>query len=103
VTAIRLFIPLLLAGMVTGCGGVEREMPPYATNGSQLPNLDSTLDGGVVLSWVEPDGEGHRLRFASYEEGEWSEPHTISSGDDSRRSASSTISSGWRTGWSGVD
>ena len=73
---------VLLLSSLAGCDYVERRSLPYAVKGSQLPNLDSDPDGGIVMSWVEPDGDGHRLQFASYKEGDWSKPSTISRGDD---------------------
>ncbi len=46
------------------------------------PNLATGPDGTTVLSWMEPDGEGHALRFAALEADGWSDPVTISRGDN---------------------
>ena len=37
-------------------------------------------DGAVILSWVEPDGDGHRLRFSQWRDAAWSEPRTVAAG-----------------------
>lgn len=78
----RLCLISLLSVTMVGCDGVKDSSPPYTVDGSQLPSLDSHPGGGIVMSWVEPDGDGHRLRFASYDESVWSEPNTVSSGAD---------------------
>lgn len=60
------------------------ELPSAA--GAAQPDLVAMPDGGLLLSWVEPDGEGHALKFARWdggaETGGWSEPRTIARGDD---------------------
>jgi len=50
--------------------------------GSMGSNLAVGPDGTVVLSWIEPDGDDHQLRFSKLAESGWSEPVTVSSGDD---------------------
>ena len=45
-----------------------REMASPAGPGSGEPNLAVAADGRVLLSWIEPAGEGrHALRYASLE------------------------------------
>lgn len=78
----RPILSLALLGLLIGCGDVPHGAPPNAPDGSQLPGLAAHPGGGAVMSWVEPDGEGHRLRFATYRDGVWSEPGTVSRGDD---------------------
>ncbi|MCZ6616483.1 MAG: exo-alpha-sialidase [Gammaproteobacteria bacterium] len=56
-------------------------MAPTST-GSQLPHLSQHPGGGVIMSWVEPDGEGHRLRFAHYANGAWSTAQTVARGEN---------------------
>ena len=50
---------------------------------SREPELFSTADGRVLLSWVEKLGEKrHALRFAVRDAAGWSEARTISEGDN---------------------
>ena len=53
-----------------------------AAPGSGQPNLAVAPDGRVLLSWIEPSGEGrHALRFAARGRGEpWGPPRTIAEG-----------------------
>lgn len=54
-----------------------------AGEGSLAPRL-SVLPGDVapVLSWLEPAGEGHALRFSRYVDGAFSAPLTVTTGSD---------------------
>ncbi len=52
--------------------------------GAAQPDLVSTPDGALLLSWIEPmDGAGHRLRFSRRPAGTegWESPRTIAEGD----------------------
>jgi len=50
---------------------------------SREPDLFSTADGRVILSWVERVGEKqHRLHFASRDAAGWSEAHTVAEGEN---------------------
>ena len=50
---------------------------------SREPDLYSTADGRVILSWVEKIGEKrHALRFASRDAAGWSEPRTVAEGEN---------------------
>jgi hypothetical protein len=50
---------------------------------SREPELFSTADGRVLLSWVERSGEkGHALRFAMRDAAGWSEARTAAEGDN---------------------
>lgn len=50
---------------------------------SGQPNLYTTADGRVYLSWIEPVDEKRRaVRFAMRKDGRWSEPRTIIEGED---------------------
>lgn len=44
------------------------------------PDLVVAPDGRLLLSWVEPQGEGHALMFAAFERGQWSAPLPIARG-----------------------
>lgn len=59
-----------------------RQMDAPAAPGSGEPNLAVAPDGQVLLSWIEPAGEGsHRLRYAARPRGgAWSEPRTVAEG-----------------------
>lgn len=52
------------------------------TAAAAQPDLVSDAKGGLLLSWVEPQGEGHALKFASFTDNHWSAPQTIAAGDD---------------------
>lgn len=101
----NLLLPLLLAVIfVSGCdrGGTGRSTPQSAASptpqgpalavaegqspagaDSREPELFSTADGRVILSWVEKSGEkGYALRFAVRDQQGWSEPRTVSEGDN---------------------
>ncbi len=55
-------------------GAVEFSGPP----GSAEPNLFTTNDGRVLMSWHEPNGEEtHALRMAVRTEHGWSQPVTV--------------------------
>lgn len=53
-----------------------------APPGSAQPFIDAA-DGAFILSWTEPAGEGHALRFVELgEDGSWGDPRTVITGDD---------------------
>ncbi|GIV62588.1 MAG: hypothetical protein KatS3mg044_1454 [Rhodothermaceae bacterium] len=81
----------MIALLVAGCGmASETEvrledpepLPLASAPGSMAPWLTTASDGTVYLSWIEPDGDGHALRFATYAPGAtgWSTPTTIALG-----------------------
>lgn len=70
-----------------------------APPGAAQPDLIATTDGRLLLSWMEPDGDGHALKFASFQANvvdaidgrqpaltktaaaeRWSSPRTIATG-----------------------
>jgi hypothetical protein len=53
---------------------------PPAAPGSSGPSLHAGADGRLYLSWVEPDGDAHALRFSVRTGDGWSDPRTIASG-----------------------
>lgn len=58
---------------------IDLPAPP----GSAQPQLFAAADGSLLLSWLEPGGEGlTSFRVARYDTGRWSEPSTISEGAD---------------------
>jgi len=61
---------------------IVRELGSPAGPGSGEPNLAIAPDGRVLLSWIEPAGEGrHTLRYAHLDgSGTWSPPQMIAEG-----------------------
>ena len=49
---------------------------------SAQPRLRSTPDGGAVLSWLQPDGDGHVLRYAMWDGTSWGPSQTADRGDN---------------------
>ena len=79
----------LLAAALTGCSPTRshlplevHEIPSPAGQGSGQPNLTAGMDGGVVLSWVEKQGEGHALRYSRWNGNAWSSAATAAKGAD---------------------
>lgn len=52
-----------------------------AADDSRGPNL-SAGGGRLVLSWIEPSGERHRLRYAELGDAAWSRPRDVAEGTD---------------------
>jgi hypothetical protein len=87
----RLVLPVSVAVLSAGCGGdhapqdtqieLQRLEVPAAT-GSVGPNLATGPDGTLVLSWIEPAGNGHRLLYSVMADGAWSEPGRVAEGDN---------------------
>jgi len=46
------------------------------------PDLIVTPEGGLLLSWVEPQDKAHALKFSALANGQWSAPQTIAQGSD---------------------
>ncbi len=79
------------------------EVPALA--GSLAPNLHRSANGTVTLSWLEPTGHGHRLRFSVWQDAGWSAPRTVSEGSDwfvnwaDRPAVVATTSTLWSAHW----
>jgi hypothetical protein len=58
------------------------ELLSPAKDGSAQPQLAGGARGQLLLSWLEPDGEGHRLRYATWAGSTWSPPITVVEGTD---------------------
>ena len=95
----RPFAALVLAITVAGCDAASRSPEPEASpaapptlrvsdwplpapDGAAQPDLVAAPDGTLLLSWIEPAGEGHVLRFARHGADGWSTPRTIAEGGD---------------------
>jgi hypothetical protein len=50
--------------------------------GSQSPNLAVGPGGRVVLSWLEPDEQEHKLQYSLLEDANWSTPVSVARGDN---------------------
>ena len=61
---------------------VATPWPLPSPDGAAQPDLVVAPDGSLLLSWIEPDGAGHAVRFARHDDGAWSSPLTIARGDD---------------------
>jgi hypothetical protein len=87
-------VPLVAVGIAAGFAVVvlqartEREWSPQITPipspaavGSAQPQL-SVSSRGVLLSWIERDGDLASLRFAERTSAGWTQPRTVASGRD---------------------
>ena len=62
---------------------VVRAIETPATGDSREPDLSTTADGSIILSWVEKlDAKRHALRVALLYKTEWTQPHTVAEGDN---------------------
>ena len=50
--------------------------------GSGQPFLTTTSDGAVLMSWTEPSGSAHAVKYATYRDGKWSPARTLVERDD---------------------
>ena len=89
-------LALLMACLCGGCVSRESRLSVVfpaqmidspAAAGSLEPNLFAAADGRVFLSWVEPVGDDHSLRYSVRKTGAWSAPVTVARG------------SGWFVNW----
>ena len=87
----RLLGLLVLTSGLSGCGvepasesitGDTRLLATPAAIGSMGPNLVSDSAGSVVLSWIEPIGDGSALRYSALVDGAWGAPRTVTSGEN---------------------
>jgi hypothetical protein len=80
----RALLALLLVGSIglTACARSPAPEPldPPAAAGASLPRLSSDPAGTAWLSWVEPRGDGHALRFAALGDDGWSAAKTAAEG-----------------------
>ena len=62
-------------------GSSWTQLDPPATAGALAPSLTAT-DAGVLGTWIEPVGEGHRVRFALLRGEVWDAARTVVESDD---------------------
>lgn len=85
-TTVSVIVTALALLFMCGCRGVNlenldhRKLDSPASPGSVAPNLTVGLDNELYLSWIEPQPNGHRLRFSRWEEDHWSTARTIAEG-----------------------
>lgn len=75
--ALTLTMPIELNA--AGSIRVEPWLLPVTATAAQ-PNLDVDADGRVLLSWVEPTAQGHRLRLAHFNGTAFDTPRTAAEG-----------------------
>ena len=71
--------------MVMACAGPDRAivaLPLDAAAGSAQPHIARAPDGTMVLSWLEPDGDGVALRYATLGAKGWQRQGTVATGSD---------------------
>jgi len=77
---------LLAASLLTGCGKPAANaitvLAPPAGPGSAEPHLSNAQDGAVVLSWLEPEGDGDALRFSVLADDQWGPAITVAHGTE---------------------
>ncbi len=81
---------LLAAGLAAATPSLQAAsvadwpLPPAAS--AAQPDLSRAPDGTLLLSWIEKEGKGHRLRFARHAGTDpaagWSDTRTVAAGDD---------------------
>lgn len=80
---------VILALLMLGCNRhsnyslVIRPADSPATGDSREPELTTTANGRIILSWVEKVGEKrYALRMATRDQASWTEPRTIGEGEN---------------------
>ncbi len=81
--AVPLTAVLLIAACLTAppARGEPENVPNPAGTGALAPELAES-ESGAVLTWLEPDGDGHALRFAEFDGKGFSPPGIIARGRD---------------------
>jgi hypothetical protein len=80
-------ITAIMILLSAGCAGptqtlrVENIQSPVPAT-SILPQVTSTANGRLILSWLEPLAKGYSFRMAVRQAESWSEPRTIASSPD---------------------
>ncbi|QOC21525.1 exo-alpha-sialidase [Wenzhouxiangella sp. AB-CW3] len=77
---IPILLSVLLLAAATNAEIEYIELP--AGSGSMAPHLATLEDGQAVLTWLEPEGDGHAFRFSVIDGGAVSDPITIAHGED---------------------
>jgi len=79
----------VVASLFVGCSSEEPAsepgisiLPLVAGEGSAEPHLSRSTEGAVVMSWLEPSGDGVALKWSQMEDTKWSDPVTVASGSN---------------------
>jgi hypothetical protein len=64
------------------------QMETPAGSAARVPRLSAMPDGGIIMSWVEPAGDLHVLKYAVLKDGRWQRDGIVAQG------------SGWFVNWS---
>ncbi|MBS7458103.1 sialidase family protein [Coralloluteibacterium stylophorae] len=76
-----LFLAAVFASGIAGAAEVE-PWPLPATGRAAQPDLVAAPGGALLLSWLEQDGDGHRLRLARGDGTTWAAPVEVARGGD---------------------
>src|SRR5688500_18136474 len=81
-TTVRLLLSIAMC--ITAALSAAEPIPVAlpAGTGAAHPFLTTGVDGALLMSWTEPAGDKHAVRFASYANGKWSAPRTLVERDD---------------------
>jgi hypothetical protein len=77
-----------LALATLSCGAAQpstariRVIENPAVAGAQFPRLASLPDGGILMSWVEPAGKDHILKYGLLRDGKWIRQGEVARGGD---------------------
>ncbi|CAN1490755.1 hypothetical protein MCEKH45_00192 [Methylophilaceae bacterium] len=80
---LALFIAALLMSGFSGDTsiGLQSLKNPTVT-GSRLPRLRTLPSGDVLMSWIEPQSDGHSLKFAVFHDGHWVRSGEVANGNN---------------------
>lgn len=53
-----------------------------AAEDAMAPNISTGPDGTILLSWIEPAGNGHALKVSQFDERTWSSPRLVAQADN---------------------
>jgi len=70
----------LLAAALSTAASETREIESPAAAGSLAPSIATLADGRLVLTWLEPSGKGHALRFSVLGDDGFGSARTIARG-----------------------
>ena len=84
ICSIGIIAIILMATACTKENKPLQEITSPANENSHLPFLESDSNGNLFLSWVETDTSSGQstLRYSMFEDGNWTKPQNIASGDD---------------------
>lgn len=93
---VRFRARLLPAVLLAAAPGAGQELPAPAPEGSGNYSLSATAEGAAFLSWVEPGGDGHALRFSELQRRGTGEGAAVDTWGPAREIATGD---GWFVNW----